>query len=192
MKDKIVKAYRAAWRWPEVYSESPAVIWASRAIAILIPLGLVILTVITGLSVLGLFATIAVAFFIGAALVFLTVESFYHEYESVEEFAARSDRIKEFFHGFPAITDIPLIEDEPGEWVAYGHVDPQQFIEAVQKVIREATGDEVTADRFTGLESSVGHLYATFTNPEEGHWGEGIDLCKSSDKTCFPITRVTV
>jgi hypothetical protein len=192
MKEKVVKAYRAAWRWPEVYSESPAVIWTSRAIAFLLPVVLLALTFITGLPIFGFSAAVMVTLVIGLALVWVTVESFYKEFDTVEEFQAKEARIKEFFHGFPSITDVPLIENEPGEWVAYGHVDPRQFIEAVQKVIYEATGDGTTADKYIGLEGSVGHLYASFSNPEEGHWGEGIDLCKSSSETCFPITRVTV
>lgn len=192
MKEKIVKGYRAAWRWPEVYSESPAVIWASRAIAIALPLLLVSLTFVTGLPVFGWFAAAFFALIVGLALIWLTVESFYQEYDSVEEFQAKELRIKEFFHGFPSITDVPLINHEPGEWIAYGHVPPQEFILAIQKVIIEATGDAEEASKYDELEFSVGHTYATFSNTEEEHWGEGIDLCKSSTETCFPITRVIV
>lgn len=192
MKDKIVKAYRAAWRWPEVYSESPAVIWASRAIAIVIPLALVVLIFITSLPIIGLYGAIAVTAFISLSIVVITVESFYHEYESVEEFEARSARIKEFFHGFPSITSVPLIEYEPGDWIAYGHVDPKEFIEAIQTVIYEATGEADTADKFINLEDSVGHGQARFTNQDEKYWGQGLELCKPSSEHCFPITRVTV
>src|SRR4030095_2155593 len=192
MKDKIVKAYRAAWRWPEVYSESPAVIWASRIIAILLPLVLVSLTFFTGAPLFGIAAAGIIAVIVGLSLILVTVETFYQEFDSVEVFQAKEARTKEFFHGFPAITDIPLIEQEPGVCVAYGHIPPAEFIAAIQKVIIEATGDSDEMLKFVGLEDSVGHLYASFSNPDEEHWNEGLDLCKPYSEHCFPTTRVTV
>lgn len=192
MKEKLVKAYRAAWRWPEVYSESPAVIWTSRIIAIVLPLVLVFIIFLTGVTLFGVLSAAIVSLLVGTALILVTVSTFYNEFQTVEDFEAKEARMKEFFHGFPAITDIPLIENEPGEWVAYGHISPEEFIKAIQKVITEATGDTESADQFTGLETSVGHAYATFTNPEEKYWGEGIDLCKPSSQHCFPVTRVIV
>lgn len=191
MQDKIIKAYRTAWRWPEVYSNSPAVIWTSRALAFLVPLGLIVLTLVTGVPVYGWLATILLAGVIGLILVSLTVKMFYEEFNTVEDFEDRENRVKEFFHGFPSITDVPVIENEPNEWIAYGHVEPQAFISAIQTVIREVTDDETLVEAYSGLDASVGHLYASFINPNEGHWAEGIEMCKPTGEGCFPITRVT-
>lgn len=191
MKDKIFKAYRTAWRWPEVYSNSPAVIWTSRALAFLVPLGLIALTLITGVPVFGVLGTILLAGFLIGSLLFITVKMFYEEFDTVEDFEGREARVKEFFHGFPSITDVPVIENEPNEWIAYGHVEPQAFVTAIQTIIREVTDDEALVEAYNGLDASVGHLYAAFINPKEGHWSEGIEMCKPTGEGCFPITRVT-
>lgn len=190
MKDKLVKAYRTAWRWPEVYSNDPSVIWTSRAIVILIPLALAALTLFTGVPVFGWLATGFLAAFVTLGLVVITVVMFHSEYDSVKNFQTREERIKSFFHGFPAHTDVPLIEYETDEWISYGHVDPEAFLDAIQTVVYGVTEDSTLADSYLGLEDSVGHLYATFRDPREGHWDEGLDLCKQSAPDCFPITRV--
>jgi len=191
MKDKLIKAYRTAWRWPEVYSDAPSVIWSSRAIAFLVPLALIVLTLVTGIPVYGLAATGVIAAFVGLVLILTTVKMFYAEFDTVENFESKETRIKEYFHGFPSLTDVPVIEKEPNEWIAYGHVEPQAFICAIQTVLRGVTEDEALIEAYAGLEGSVGHLYAAFVNPEEGHWSEGIELCKLTTENCFPITRIT-
>ena len=119
-----------------------------------------------------------------------TVRVFYDEYSTVEEFEIQESRVKDFFHGFPAHTEIPLIEYEKDEWISYGHVDPKVFLDAIQTVLYKVTDDPTVADAYLGLETSVGHLYATFRNPDEGHWDGGLDLCKASAEGCFPITRL--
>jgi hypothetical protein len=191
MQDKIIKAYRTAWRWPEVYSNSPAVIWTSRALAFLVPLCLIVLTLITGVPVFGWLGTGMIAGFLIGVLIIVTVNMFYSEFNAVEDFEDREARVKEFFHGFPSITDVPVIENEPNEWIAYGHVEPQAFVSAIQTIIREVTDDDALVEAYNGLDASVGHLYASFVNPAEGHWSEGIEFCKPTGEGCFPITRVT-
>lgn len=194
MKDKLKlkKAYWVAWKWPEVYSDDTWVIWLSRMIAIAMPAGLVALTLLTGIPLLGWAATGVLAAFLVLAIILLTVRLFYQEYPTVEEFEAQGARVKQFFHGFPAITNIPMIELEPDEWVAYGHVDPVEFVSAVQLIIHTATGDYDKAHISATMVDSVGHLHATFRNPAEGHWDEGIDLCKHTTEGSFPITRLNL
>jgi hypothetical protein len=192
LKDKIIKAYRTAWRWPEVYSNSSAVIWTSRAIAFLVPLALVGLTLVMGVPIFGWAATGFIAGFIGFAMIVTTVRMFYDEFDSVENFETQEARIKEYFNGFPAYTAIPIIEHEPDEWIAYGHVEPQEFISAIQTVLGAVTEDHGLIEAYGGLQESVGHLYATFANPAEGHWGEGLEMCKPTAEHCFPITRLSL
>lgn len=191
MKDKITQAYKVAWRWPEVYSKEPSIVWTSRALAFLVPLVLVVLVLTTGVPLLGWAATGLIATVIAFSLILMTVKMFYEEYDSVEDFTSRETRIKEFFTGFPDYTDVPLIEHGKGEWIAYGHLDPEDFLHAIETVIFRVTDDAHLADSYLGLENSVGHLYASFRNPEEGHWDEGLELCKNTTENCFPITRVT-
>lgn len=190
MKDKIIKAYRTAWRWPEVYSNSASLIWTSRAIAIVVPLVLIAVTFITGVPLLGWAVTSAIAVVLLLGILISTVRIFYDEYSTVEEFEIKEARVKDFFHGFPSCTDIPLIEYEKDEWISYGHIDPNELLTAIRAIVFKVTEDEYLADSYLDLENSVGHLYATFRNPVEGHWDEGLDLCKASDPECFPITRV--
>lgn len=190
MKDKFIKAYHTVWRWPEVYSDSSAVIWTSRAIAIAIPLVLIVLTFLTGVPLFGWIVSGAIAAVIVAALIYATIRSFYDEYETVESFEVRENRVKEFFHGFPAHTDVPIMENAPGEWIAYGHIPPRDFLAAISTIILHVTEDEERAEYYLGLENQVGQLYATFRNPQEGHWDEGLDYCKPSSEHCFPITRI--
>lgn len=193
MKDnKVVKAYWTAWRWPEVYSDDQWVIWMSRIIAIVIPLGLIGLAFLTGLPLLGFALSGILASLFGVGIIIVTIKLFYQEYPTVEKFDAQEARVKEFFHGFPAHTDVPLIELEPGVWVAYGHVDEDTFIAAIQNVVLAVTDDHKELEPLIGIEKSVGHLYAKFKNPAEGHWDEGIELCKHTTENCFPITRVKV
>jgi ABC-type uncharacterized transport system fused permease/ATPase subunit len=190
MRDKLIKAYKTAWRWPQVYTSSAAVIWTSRAIVVLIPLSLVVLTIITGIPAIGVVATGILAFAICCVLIFATVRVFYQEYETVEDFQARENRVKEFFHGFPSITSTPLIEHEKGEWIAYGHIPAEQFIADIQLILQSVTDDPEKYTIPPERVNSVGHLYASFTNPAEGHWDEGLTLCKPSFENCFPITRL--
>jgi hypothetical protein len=190
MKDKLVKAYKAAWKWPEVYTDAPSLIWTSRAIAVLVPLALVALTVVTGIPIFGVALTGVLAILLVFITILMTVKIFYPEHDTVEDFQSRESRIKEFFHGFPSITSVPLIEHETDEWIAYGHIPPEEFVAAIQTVITYVTGEEWQATLPDGIENSVGHLYATFKNPEESHWGDGLDLCKPSSENCFPITRL--
>jgi hypothetical protein len=192
MKDKISKAYWVAWKWPEVYSDDQWVIWVSRVIAILMPAGLVALTIVTAVPLLGWPATWLIVSVMVLAILTITIKLFYSEHSTVEDFDAREARVKDFFHGFPAYTDVPLIELEPGIWVAYGHVPEDEFINAIQTVVRNVTEDEEIVARYAHLEQSVGHAHATFRNPAEGHWDEGIDLCKHTAKDAFPVTRVEV
>ena len=189
-ENRVIKAYTAAWKWPEVYTTAPSLIWTSRAIAVLVPLALVVLVIVTGIPLFGVAATIASAVLLVLIIILMTVHIFYQEYETVEDFQSREARIKEFFHGFPAITDVPLIEHEKGEWIAYGHIPPEVFLNAIEEVIHEVSGSENGFRPYLDLENSVGHLYATFKNPDEGHWGEGINLCKATAENCFPITRL--
>jgi hypothetical protein len=193
MKDnKIVKAYWTAWRWPEVYSDDRWVIWMSRIIAIVIPLGLIGLAFLSGLPLLGLALSGILASVFGFTIIAVTIKLFYQEYPAVEKFDEHEARVKQFFHGFPAITDVPLIELEPGVWVAYGHVEETQFATAIRSVILAVTENPEEVFPFENIEKSVGHLYATFKNPAEGHWDEGLDLCKHTTENCFPITRVEI
>lgn len=190
MKDKLVKAYTAAWKWPLLFSHDPVVIWTSRLIVFAIPLGLIALTILTGVPQYGWGYSLFFAALVTLALLGITIKMFYREYESVEDFKTRETRIKEFFHGFPAYTDIPLIEYETGEWVSYGHVDPEDFVDAIIKVVLGATEDPAAVDKYAyaGLASTVGHTYATFR--DEGHWADGLELCKAHAEDCFPITRL--
>jgi ABC-type uncharacterized transport system fused permease/ATPase subunit len=193
LKDnKVVKAYWTAWRWPEVYSEDKWVIRLSRLIAIVIPISIVALAFLTGVPLLGLAAAGFVSAVMALGIILITINLFYQEYPTVENFDAQEARIKEFFHGFPKITTVPLIELEKDEWVAYGHVDPKDFTIAITQVILYAAEDHDRSKAFDpmGLNDSVGHLYATFKNPEEGHWEEGINLCKNTTENSFPITRL--
>lgn len=191
-KNKLAQAYWVAWRWPEVYSDDKWVIWVSRALAFLIPASLIALTIFTGVPLLGWAATGVIAALMGFIIILVTVKMFYQEYPTVQVFEAQEARVKEFFHGFPAHTDVPLIELEPGVWVAYGHIPEAQFVEAIRTVVRNVTEDEKIVALYDDLEKSVGHLYATFRNPAEGHWDEGLELCRHSAEECFPITRVEV
>jgi hypothetical protein len=192
MKEKLFKAYTAAWKWPEVYTTSPSIIWISRAIAVLIPVGLIALTFLTGIPAFGLAKTLLVTAIIAFVIVLTTIKIFYQEYETVEDFASRETRIKEFFHGFPSITDVPLIELERNEWVAFGHIPPKEFVTAIGEVIIYASEDHDRSKAFEvlTLENSVGHLYASFKFNDEEHWSEGLDLCKPTAENCFPITRL--
>lgn len=193
MKDnKIVKAYRTAWKWPEVYSDDQWVIWMSRIIAIVIPLGLIGLSFLSGLPLLGFALSGILASLFGFGIIAVTIKLFYHEYPAVEKFEEQEARVKQFFHGFPAITDVPLIELEPGVWVAYGHINEVEFVQAIRMVILAVTENPEEIFPLENIENSVGHLYATFKNPAEGHWDEGLDLCKHTTENCFPITRVEV
>jgi hypothetical protein len=189
-ENRIVKAYTAAWRWPEVYTTSPSLIWTSRAIAVLVPLSLVGLVVLTGVPLFGLAATGVSASLLVLIIILMTVHIFYQEYDTVEDFQSRELRIKEFFHGFPSITDVPLIEHDPGEWIAYGHIPPEEFTTAIRQVLDSVMNHPPKSLQLASLTESVGHLYATFKNPEEGHWGEGINFCKGTAENCFPITRL--
>lgn len=190
MKTKLVKAYRTAWRWPEIYQEPPSVVWSSRAITVVVPLVIVVLTFLVGVPLFGWAITTLLAAFISVILIIITVGLFYREYDTVEDHETRENRIQEYFHGFPAHTDVPLIESEPGDWIAYGHVDPHEFIEAIRTVILHVTEDQALADTYSPLEGSVGHLYATFKHSDEKHWSDGLNFCKPSEADCFPITRV--
>lgn len=193
MKDHaLIKAYRTAWRWPEVYSEDKWVIWVSRIIAIVIPAALVALTFLTGVPLFGWIASLGISGLFALIIAITTIKLFYTEYPTVQHFEEREAHIKEFFHGYPAYTDIPIIELDPGVWVAYGHVSEAEFLQALRTIVRNVTEDEEIVSRYSDLEKSVGHLYATFRNPEEGHWDEGLDLCKHTTEHCFPITRVEV
>lgn len=193
MRDnKVVKAYWTAWRWPEVYSDDQWVIWMSRIIAIAIPLGLIGLAFLTGLPLLGFALSGIVASLFGVGIIFVTIKLFYQEYPTVEKFDAQEARVKAFFHGFPAHTDVPLIELDPGVWVAYGHVEETEFVRAIQTVVLAVTDDPLELIPVMHIEKSVGHLYAIFKNPAEDHWNEGIELCKHTTENCFPITRVEV
>ena len=190
MKEKLLKAYRTAWRWPEVYSESKDVLWISRAIAVGIPLSVVLLTFFSGISIFGWTFSLILAAFVGMGLIFLTVANFYEEYPTVEDFEAREARIKDFFIGFPSITDIPVIENDPDEWIAYGHIPKTTFLDAISKILYKVTEDGELADSFLGKEDQVEHTHAHFKNPKEGHWSEGLDFCKEYTKDCFPVTRI--
>jgi hypothetical protein len=190
MKEKLLKAYWTAWRWPEVYSESKDVLWISRLLAVGIPLSLVILTFATGISVFGWTFSLILAAFVGVALICLTISNFYEEYPTVEDFEAREARIKEFFIGFPSITDIPVIENDPDEWIAFGHIPKTTFLDAICLILYKVTDDGALADSYLAKEDQVEHTYACFKNPREGHWSEGLDFCKIHTKDCFPVTRI--
>ena len=190
MKHKLIKAYTAAWMWPEVYTDAPSLIWTSRAIAVLVPLSLIGLTIVTGVPLFGVAATGVLAALLTFVIILTTVNIFYPEHDTVEDFKSREARIKEFFHGFPSITSVPLIELEKDEWVAYGHVPPEEFITAIREVLDSVTDDPSKSLDLVLLTESVGHLYAAFKNPEESHWGDGLELCKPSAENCFPITRL--
>jgi preprotein translocase subunit SecE len=190
MKEKLIKAYWTAWRWPEVYSESKDVIWTTRALAVAIPVFLVVLTFLTGVTLFGAGFSLIIAAFVALALILLTIANFYDEYPTVEDFEAREARIREFFLGFPSITDIPVIENNENEWIAYGHIEKPVFLDAIARVLFRVTEDAPLADSYLGIEDQVEHLYACFRDPREGHWSEGLDLCPELTEYCFPITRI--
>jgi hypothetical protein len=173
-----------------VYTTAPSLIWVSRVIAFLVPLSLVVLVFITFIPWVGLTGALAFSILLAIVIIVATVQIFYQEYDSVEDFQTREQRIKEFFHGFPYLTDVPLIENEPGEWIAFGHIPPDQFIEAIRTVLDDVMNHPPVSQHLVTLTDSVGHLYATFKNPEEDHWSEGITLCKHTAVDCFPITRL--
>lgn len=190
MKEKLIKAYWTAWRWPEVHSDSKDVIWISRVLAVAIPVFLVILTFLIGVASFGVVLSAIMAVFVGVGLIVLTVSAFYEEYPTVEDFEAREAAIKDFFIGFPSITDVPVIEDHTDEWIAYGHIDKSTFLDAIARVIFRVTEDGDLADYFIGKEDQVEYLYARFNSPQQTHWKDGITFCSEHTKDCFPITRI--
>lgn len=190
MKDTLIKAYKAAWRWPEVYSHSPSTIWVSRVIAVALPLVLVGLAFFLFLPVLGILVSALIGVVTGIVMVIATVVIFFKEFEGIESFKLQEAQVREFFHGFPSITNVPVIEHGEGEWIAYGHLPSEDFVDAIRAVVLEVTEDPCRASMYTGAEEYVEYLYAAFLNPEEGHWKEGISFCKPSVPTSFPITRL--
>ena len=190
MRDKLAKAYHTAWRWPEVYSEDTVVIWLSRFLAVVLPLSLIALAFITVLHQIGLAASIILTAVLAAVIVMLTVRLFYTEYPAVASLEEMESRRSEFFHGFPQYTSVPLIEAEPGVWVAYGHLPPEEFVSAIRSVVAGVTDDQDIIALYEDSEKSVGHLYATFTDKSD--WDDGITLAKPSDEGSFPITRIEV
>lgn len=188
MKDKFVKAYRVAWQWPELYSNSLIIIWLSRAIVFLLPAGLVALTLITGAPLYGTVVALILSALMGLSMAYATVRMFYKEYDTVEESTTRDTLINEFFHGFPSYTSVPLIEYEPHVWVAYTHVGHAEMRSAVMAVILAAGAPSPVEEGYPNYESV--QTYARFVNPEDGHWSEGIEICKPSAHGAFPITRL--
>lgn len=190
MKDKLIKTYRTAWRWPEAYGESKDLIWTGRVLTIAVPVGLTVLAFVSSLTLYGLVPALLLAAFVALGMVTITVCLFHEEYPTVEEFEIHEDRIKNFFHGFPKYTDIPLIENGDREWVAYGHVDPFKFVTAISTILRDVEDDPDAAEHVLWLEDRVEYHYARFNNPLEDLWNEGITLCTDDTTRCFPITRV--
>lgn len=191
MKNKLVRAYWTAWRWPEVYSDSPSVIWVSRAIAIVMPLALLTFTFLTGFAVFGWIAVILSAF-LAVLMVAYTISVFDEEYDSVENYKHWESSLQEYFHGFPAITSVPVIEESRGEWIAYGHIDPEVFLNAIQRILDEICDDPTVPDAYTDQEDLVEHTTATFLNPSRETWGDGIRICTEEETNCFPITRISI
>lgn len=191
-ENRITKAYTAAWKWPEVYTTAPSLIWTSRAIAFLLPISLAVLLFITVTPLYGIGTTAVVIGMLVVLFTLLMINIFYQEYDTVEDFQSRETRIKEFFRGFPSITDVPLIELGRDEWVAYGHIPPKDFTMAIAEVILYAAEDHDRSKAFKAmeLEESVGHLYAVFKNPDEEYWSEGMELSKATAENSFPITRL--
>lgn len=191
MKNKLVRAYWTAWRWPEVYSDSPSVIWASRVIAIVVPLTLLTFTFLTGLAVFGWIAVV-LSGLLAVLMVAYTISVFDEEYDTVENYKHWESSLQEYFHGFPAITSVPVIEETRGEWIAYGHIDPEVFLNAIQRILGEICDDPTVPDAYTGREELVEHTTATFLNPARETWGDGIRICEEGERNCFPVTRISI
>lgn len=189
MKTKLAKAYWTAWRWPEVYTDSVSVIWTSRVLAVALPLGLTLTTLLTGIAAYGIVAAVLVTGILVGVILLVTTHLFYEEHGRVKQYTDMDAQVRSFFLGFPQVTALPIIERRNGEWVSYGHIGKEDFLAAVADILRSVTEDEGLILALTPDPDTVEYQYATFTNPEEDHWDEGIDLCHASVENCFPITR---
>lgn len=89
----------------------------------------------------------------------------------------------------PTVTDLPITQQEDGDWHAWGHVDPGAFLTAIDAVDRHWGNDGIPEEDREGYLGLVEHLWAVPhpDNPEECWlW------VKQGTPHAVPITTVTL
>ena len=191
MLKKITTAFWTAWRWPEVYTNTKSILWASRTLVLGLPIALLTVTMLAGMSLYGLPAAIILTLALFVAMLIGLVRMFYCEHEIVEVYSEMDNRVKDYFLGFPEITALPIVERRNGEWISYGHVEKEEFLNAIYDIISSVTKHEDVVEMLTPDPETFEQTFGAFVNPDRDHWDEGIEVCRASKEACFPITRAT-
>lgn len=84
----------------------------------------------------------------------------------------------------------PLFDDEDGDFWGFGHIDKQEFVDALVEVWRLHGVYEDMIDWHKSVDAKdVDHRYIRTTNPEEmdeDMWT--FSLCKKEDQGAFAVT----
>lgn len=188
MYKRLARAYKTAWRWPEVIHESKTVIYLSRALTIGLPILCIASTIASGIIHSTILWPIFFCLVIIGAFVASTVLIFQDEYTIVEEYEKIEKRIANQFCGFPQYTKLPMYQDSEGEWFAYGHIPPHKFVSEICKIVYGVSEDETMSDKYLEREDEVIHTYASY----EDDYGETLRLCIREDEGAFPITKLYI
>lgn len=93
------------------------------------------------------------------------------------------------FHGYPEeVTALPIYEEDDGQVFGWGHIDPAEFVLAIQQIAKYHELD----DDFSDVEGTdISHTYAKphpYLTDDDLQGDIAFVLCAEEDEGAFPIT----
>ena len=170
--ETIRHSYRTAWKWPRIRNETPAVVYLSRALFVLLPVFCVTTTFFAALAT-SLYAAIIIPTLIALGFIAATVLIFSDDYEEMVDYEQMEAHVRQNFHFTEGIM---LREDPAGAFFAMGHIDKNRFA----RIVSKADGKDLFVNP-----NLVEHIYIHFDERDP----EKFQPCEKIIRNSFPATR---
>lgn len=193
MITKLFQAYRTAWIYPKAVGNSRTSVFIDRFLFIFIPIAIAGTAFVSSDSYVDATLSLAISILVLMISAVLTVATTRNDIDLVNHYLENqhnpppTDEIAYEFYKATGGTDIPLMREDGGSWLGFGHIDPDVFVEGVALSYEEA----LSLSRYKELRALVREGYGV-AYVIKGDPNTYIRECPRETRNAFPVTTITV
>lgn len=193
MLTKLFQAYRTAWIYPKAVGNSRTSVFIDRLLFAAIPLVIASTAFFSANAYVDTLTSITISIVVLMLSAILTVATTRNDIELVQHYLNNQhtppplDEIAFEFFKATGGTDIPLMREDGGSWIGFGHIDPITFVDCVVQDYEEV----ISHTRIKELRALVREGYAVaYVLPNDPD--TYIRECPRDTHNAFPVTTLTV
>lgn len=193
MFTKLLQAYRTAWIYPKAVGNSRTSVFIDRLLFIAIPIIVASTAFLSSSSYVDFIMAAAISMVVLMISATLTVATTRNDIDLVNHFLQNQrtppplDEIAFEFFKATGGTDIPLMREDGGSWLGFGHIDPEVFLNCVLSDYHEVLSSHRKKELFSLIHSSYAVAYIIKGDPNTY-----VRECPRDTKNAFPVTTLTI